>query len=229
MAVLVICFVGAQSFIQASDETVGAPCPKLSDYNIYNGAPSNLIPSPAFSLYELSSTLFSDYAEKQRLISIPAGTKLKAVDDGLPVFPDGTILAKTFYYYNDNRDTSKGKRIIETRIMVKAGPLWNAATYVWNAEQTDAFLASAASTISIKWINEDGSERKVAYNIPSSKQCGTCHRSESTHTLRDAAAPSRPWRQNTCVVIARAAAAETYCFGITYATNDSRPLYVGPS
>jgi hypothetical protein len=30
-----------------------------------------------------------DYAEKQRLVKLPAGTKLSAVDDKLLDFPDG--------------------------------------------------------------------------------------------------------------------------------------------
>lgn len=37
--------------------------------------------------------LFTDYAEKQRLIKLPEGYKLTAVSDELPYFPDGTIVA----------------------------------------------------------------------------------------------------------------------------------------
>ncbi|MCP2937417.1 hypothetical protein NK983_32460, partial [Salmonella enterica subsp. enterica serovar Typhimurium] len=82
----------------------------------------------------------SDYAEKQRLIKIPVGTKINALDDGLPNFPDGSIIVKTFYYYNNKKDTARGKRIMETRLLIKHVGKWNAATYIWNQDQTDAKL-----------------------------------------------------------------------------------------
>jgi hypothetical protein len=84
--------------------------PKLSDYAIYSGKASNLQPSNDYKFYELSSQLFSDYSEKQRIIKLPAGTKLATVDNGLVDFPESTIIVKTFYYCNDTRDATKGKK-----------------------------------------------------------------------------------------------------------------------
>ena len=75
---------------------------------------SNLAPSSQFHTYNIASTLFTDYAEKLRLIKIPTGTKLQTNGDGLLQFPDGTVIAKTFYYYNDVSNPSLGKKIIET-------------------------------------------------------------------------------------------------------------------
>ena len=69
--------------------------PKLSDYNIFSGGPQALVPGNGFQLYELATGLFTDYAEKQRLIKVPAGTTITVVNDGLPNFPDGTILDST--------------------------------------------------------------------------------------------------------------------------------------
>ena len=60
--------------------------------------------------FELSTSLFTDYAEKQRLIKLPANTKLIGISDGLPEFPDETVLAKTFYYYVDKSDSTKKKK-----------------------------------------------------------------------------------------------------------------------
>src|SRR6478736_3784091 len=86
--------------------------PHLSDYHIFQGNPSQLNPSPDFTIYELSTQLFTDYAAKQRLIKIPSGQVINPIDDKLPDFPSGTILVKTFYYYHKNQDTSKGKQLI---------------------------------------------------------------------------------------------------------------------
>jgi uncharacterized repeat protein (TIGR03806 family) len=148
---------------------------KLSEYNIFQGDPAELIPSPDFHLYELSTELFTDYAEKQRLIKIPPGYKLTGVDDGLPDFPDGTILVKTFYYYNDTRDHSKGKKIIETRLEIKSNLNWNVSTYLWNEEQTDATLITTGLNKTINWIDQQGRGKVISYHIPSNRECTTCH------------------------------------------------------
>ena len=153
--------------------------PKLSEYHIYLGNPSDLTPTKEFLKYELASTLFTDYAEKSRLIKVPAGTKLEITNNGLPQFPDGTILVKTFYYWNDKRDTTKGKRIIETRILLKANNEWQAGTYVWNIEQTEAVLTAGGMKANVSWLDEKGTSKEIAYKVPSVKQCGSCHNSNN--------------------------------------------------
>src|SRR5690606_5663212 len=91
---------------------------KLSDYKIYDGNPIDLIPNNDFQLYVIASQLFSDYAQNLRLMYLPENTKLKALDDGLLEFPGGTIIVKTFFYYNDERNHSLGKKLIETRVLI---------------------------------------------------------------------------------------------------------------
>lgn len=147
----------------------------LTDHNIFQGKPSDLIPGNGFLLYEIPTQLFSDFAEKQRLIKVPAGEKLTALNNGLPNFPEGTILVKTFYYFNDKRDTSKGKKIIETRLLVKKEGKWNVGTYAWNNEQTDANLISAGRNKTFEWITENGNTKTVSFHIPSNRECATCH------------------------------------------------------
>jgi len=154
--------------------------PKLSDYPIFMGNPQALVPGNGFQLYELATGLFTDYAEKQRLIKVPPGTTISAVNDGLPQFPDGAILVKTFYYFNDKRVPSKGKRLIETRLLIKNNNQWVAGTYVWNKEQTDAALAASSSTTPVNWIDEKGAARKISYRIPGARDCASCHNANNT-------------------------------------------------
>ena len=154
--------------------------PKLSEYNIFQGISSNLNPSVDFHLYELSTQLFTDYAEKQRLIKIPAGTKMSAIDNGLLEFPDGTVIAKTFFYYNDKRDTAKGKKIMETRLLIKNGSTWSAGTYLWNDAQTDGTLATTGVNKSISWMDAAGNPNIISYHVPSKNECNTCHQSNKT-------------------------------------------------
>lgn len=152
----------------------------LSAYGIFDGTPADLLPSEDFELLELSSALFTDYAHKQRLIKIPEGTSITKSGDGSLDFPDGTILTKTFFYFNDERDTSLGKRIIETRLEIKESGTWNIATYLWNESQTDATLKLDGQDTPVSWINSQGNNRSTLYHVPTQNECMTCHQSNST-------------------------------------------------
>jgi uncharacterized repeat protein (TIGR03806 family) len=175
--------------------------PKLSDYNIFQGEAAALTPSTDFHVYELATELFTDYAEKQRLIKVPTGTTLKVVDGGLPDFPEGTMLVKTFYYYNDKRDPSKGKKIIETRLEIKSNSKWNVGTYLWNEQQTDAALITTGLSKTINWINDKGEGNVIAYHIPSTRECATCHNAS------DAIIPIGPKFRNMNIEVTRNSAA----------------------
>lgn len=152
---------------------------KLSQHKIFKGNPSELIPNDKYEVLELNSKLFTDYSYKQRLVNIPDGKTIEKTSNGELIFPDGTILTKTFFYPYDERDWSKGKKIIETRLEVKEKNTWNIATYVWNDEQTDAFLNMDGKKVSVNWINSDGNNQKIKYEVPSSNQCVLCHQSNS--------------------------------------------------
>ena len=168
-----LAMTGLTSWKQQKKDTVFLP--QLSDYHIFKGPLHNLAPEAGFHPYHLATPLFTDYAEKQRLIRLPEGTKMTKIDQGLPDFPDGTLLVKTFYYYNDKRDTARGRRIMETRLMIRFIGKWLAATYAWNEAQTDATLQKGGSNSTVSWITATGETRTLSYHIPSPKECGTCH------------------------------------------------------
>ena len=153
---------------------------KLSQYAIYQGNISNLQPTNGYHLYELSTELFTDYAEKQRLVKIPEGKTMIPSGDGLPDFPDGTTLVKTFYYYRDMRDTSKGKNCVETRILVKKDQQWSAGTYLWNSDQTDANLITSGLNKTINWIDSQGNGKVISYQVPNERACASCHNANNS-------------------------------------------------
>lgn len=152
----------------------------LSKYKLYQGIASNLNPSEDFHLLELSSILFTDYAYKQRLIKLPEGTQITVSNSGGIEFPDGTILSKTFFYYNDDRDTSLGKQIIETRLLIKGNDTWNIASYEWNQNQTEAILSINGVDKQLSWINQNGQTKSTVYHVPSQNECMTCHQSNES-------------------------------------------------
>jgi len=128
-----------------------------------------------YHLYELATTHFIDYAEKQRLIKLPAGSILTPNGNGLPDFPDETILVKIFYYFNDKRNLNQGRQLIETRLLIKDKLQWSIGTYVWNKEQTEATLQASGSTRNINWIDDIGKKQVINYHIPTHTECTTCH------------------------------------------------------
>lgn len=149
--------------------------PQLSTYQIFTGQMSDLTPASDYHLYELSTELFSDYAEKQRLIKVPTGTQLRMTGDSLPDFPNGSIIAKTFFYYNDKRDVSKGKKVMETRLLIKYSDVWHAAAYLWNEAQTEATLLQSGYDQEVNWIDANGTGRVINYHVPTQVDCITCH------------------------------------------------------
>jgi uncharacterized repeat protein (TIGR03806 family) len=167
---LVIAVAGT-STVKRSDPQL---LPRLSAYHLDS--------DPGFIKYELATPLFSDYAEKERGIKIPQGTTLTITGDRLPVFPDGTILVKTFFYWLDKRDTTKGKQLVETRLLIKSAGGWQAGTYVWDKEQKEALLTTSGLKKTLNWIDEAGTNRNIRYQVPTNDQCATCHKANKEIT-----------------------------------------------
>lgn len=155
------------------------PYPKLSDYHFFEGEMKNQIPSLNVIPYEPRSVLFSDYAHKKRFVWMPDGTKATYNDDdNILELPIGAALIKTFYY--DDVQPNNTTRIIETRIMIRQATGWIFAEYVWNSEQTEAFLDLAGSYTPVSWKDENNVIRDVNYRIPSEVQCIVCHKIKET-------------------------------------------------
>ena len=150
--------------------------PNLSELNLFVGNLNELNSTSLAFDYTLNTPLFSDYSHKKRIIVLPENTAMEYNGDGLPLFPDNTLIAKTFYYNLDERDLSLGKQIIETRLLIKINGLWETGNYKWNEDQTDATLDLTPDTIDVSWIDINGQNNSINYKIPSDNQCFTCHR-----------------------------------------------------
>ena len=152
-----------------------APLMKLSEYGIFQGSIASQEPAEGVIPYHLNTPLFTDYAEKLRFVKLPAGSKVIYNDSAVFNFPVGTSLIKTFYYPNDFRDPSKGRRLMETRILVHEPGGWKALPYIWNAEQTDAILDVAGEMAKVNYIDDRGRKQSRDYIIPNMNQCKGCH------------------------------------------------------
>ena len=178
------------SFKTAPPRVIAEFLPNLSDLNLFSGDLNSLTPSQYAFEYNLITPLFSDYSSKQRIVALPEGTKITPNGEGMPDFPENTLIAKTFFYNIDDRDTSLGKTIIETRILLKKNGLWETGDYIWNDDQTEAVLDNSGSEVPITYIDSEGDTQNVNYKIPSGFDCAECH------VIADVAAPLGPKLRN---------------------------------
>ncbi len=147
----------------------------LSDYGFFKGDLKNLEPVEGVVHYELNSPLFSDYAYKKRFIKFPEGTSAVYSHDDVFDFPEGTVLIKNFYYPADFRKPDEKIRILETRLLILEEGNWKALPYIWNNEQSEAFLDVSGKNIDVEWTHYDGEIRTVNYSVPDMNQCKGCH------------------------------------------------------
>lgn len=158
------------------------PYAKLSDYHFFEGQLSLQNPSYKVIPYRPASELFSDYAHKKRFVWMPSDVKA-SYDGAANVlnFPTGAVLIKTFYY--DNIQPGNTTKIIETRLLIRKSDGWKLYDYIWNEEQTEAYLDTDQNGhfIPISWI-ENGITKSTTYKIPSQTECVTCHKINPNQT-----------------------------------------------
>ncbi len=149
--------------------------PTLSSYGFFTGPLKNLEPAAGVTPYELNAALFTDYAHKKRFIKIPQGTRARYHATDVLTFPEGTVLIKNFFYPADFRTPATNWRILETRLLLLENGTWKALPYIWNEEQTEAYLDVAGKTLPVSWTHTDGRVRTTNYSIPNANQCKGCH------------------------------------------------------
>ncbi|MEM6554739.1 MAG: SO2930 family diheme c-type cytochrome [Pseudomonadota bacterium] len=172
----------------------------LSDWGVFDISSGALVLSDGVVPYDLNTPLFTDYAHKLRTIWIPDGAQTAAfIADDYPGFPVGTVISKTFYYpqgpegssvvlkvsdvegqLNPALDNLSEVRLMETRLLVRRDSGWDAISYVWNAEQTDAILTKIGDAQSLVLVDEDENQSEFAYIVPNINQCAGCHAPNNT-------------------------------------------------
>lgn len=151
------------------------PYPRLSDYAFFAGALKKLQPNARVLPYEPITPLFTDYAHKARFVWMPEGVQATVDKEGFIQFPGHSVLIKNFYYPADFRKPEADLDMVETRLLVKRAGKWEAFTYVWNDQDTDAELNVVGDFKGVSWTDEQGRARAVDYAVPNKNQCKSCH------------------------------------------------------
>ena len=140
---------------------------KLSAFGLFQANDPKL---PLGLPYELRTPLFSDYADKARFISLPAGQQATVGADGRVQFPVGTVLVKSFGWADVN-----GGRPVETRLLIHRAGGWVALPYVWDADGRDATLKVAGTRVPVTFKHADDTAQTISYAVPNKNQCKDCH------------------------------------------------------
>lgn len=124
--------------------------------------------------------LWTDGARKQRWIYLPPGTAIDGSRADAWQFPVGTRFWKEFSF---------GART-ETRYIVRTRNGWRFATYVWNANETEA-VRGGATTHEVM--------PGVAHRVPSEGECRACHGNGASPVLGFTALQLSPDRDPNAV------------------------------
>ncbi len=143
--------------------------PALSDYGFFADLKART-PATRVVGYHLNTPLFSDYAEKQRFLYVPAGKKAAYDPANVLALPVGSALIKTFGYEQDG-----AFKPLETRLLLHRASGWVAIPYVWNADGSDAVLKRAGTRIPVTFTDPSGQPRTISYAVPNQNQCKDCH------------------------------------------------------
>ena len=158
------------------------PLDKLSDYHFFDGDLKNQNPTLNVLPFKPTSEAFHDYAKAKRFVWMPLNTVATYVSDDTTLnFPEGSALIKTLYY--NNVEPSNSTKILETQLLIKKDNGWNTFVYIWNDDQTEAFLDTTnnGAIVPVTWL-ESGNSKSVDYKIQSQSECISCHKLNNTTT-----------------------------------------------
>lgn len=174
---------------------------KLSETGLFASTKDH-IPAPGVIPYSVNAALWSDGAEKLRLLAVPGDAQIEfetvtypqPAPGSLPGwrFPHGTVLVKTFSLEMEEGNPASTRRL-ETRLLHHeripgsdevGAQMWHGYTYVWNEAQTDAVLLDKNGRDEMYTIRQkDGTERKQAWHFPSRAECTLCHTMSAKYVL----------------------------------------------
>ncbi|MGD9856949.1 MAG: PQQ-dependent sugar dehydrogenase, partial [Planctomycetaceae bacterium] len=135
-------------------------------------------PHPGMIPYSVNSPLWSDGADKQRLIGLPGTEKITFHSGKSWEFPNGTVLVKTFALNTtDEAAPAPATRRIETRLLTKQDNEWFGYSYEWHDDQSDATLVEAPGKDREYHVLDAaaGAALTQKWRFPSRSECMVCH------------------------------------------------------
>jgi putative heme-binding domain-containing protein len=156
----------------------------LSGTGLFASVPGHKL-APGVYPFEVSVGAWADGATSERFVALPNREAVKWHDERqkigyvewLPfslVFPKDSVLGRTLTL---ELEPGKTKRI-ETQLLHYDGAFWQAYTFAWRDDQTDADLIPADGTEKYFLVADKrvpGGKREQMWSFASRTQCLTCH------------------------------------------------------
>src|SRR5262249_17867633 len=133
--------------------------------------------------YSINVPLWSDHADKERFIALPARGQVRVSEKDKWGFPTGTVLVKTFFL-NLTRNDPKTRRRLETRLLVRHPVGWEGCTALWNDEGAEAtlHLGGLKKPYPVREKAGDSARAQTWYS-PSHSDCKACHTRVADYVL----------------------------------------------
>lgn len=167
-----------------NNQTASFPT-KLSETGIFENT-SKLQPAEGVIEYDINAHHWADGTHSRQWIALPNHTQVTLFEEsdwktgeseGRFVFPTDSVAVKTVSYFTNAQDTDSEKHI-ETQLLHKNGEEWAAYNYIWNEEQTDAFLQEDRASdrkLIIKDLTAPNGQRVQTWHHSSRSECLLCH------------------------------------------------------
>lgn len=167
---------------------------RLSDSGLFASIPRHQV-APGVLSFSVNAEQWSDGASAERFVAVPGNDPIRVAPRPRAIpgsmfsratdFPLNSVLMKTLSVDLVQGDPGSRRRV-ETQILHFDGREWQAYTYEWNDEQTDAALVDRVGknrTLNIRDANVDGGQSSVTWRFAARAECIRCHNPWSEYTL----------------------------------------------
>lgn len=167
---------------------------KLSETGLFSNVTKHE-PAAGVLPFSINVEQWSDFATAERWVGVPGNETIGLHRKALPV--PGSQFSRAVDPANDmvllktltlelEAGKPESRRRIETQTLHYDGREWQAYTYEWNDEQTDAVLVDRQGknrTFMVTDPNEPGGKRTQVWRFSSRGECLRCHNPWSEHAL----------------------------------------------
>ncbi len=142
-----------------------------------------LLPAPGVVPYSVLAPLWSDGARADHLLGIPGDARISTADGREVIsgrmwyWPSNTVVARTLSL-ETVRGEAGSRRRVETQMLHFDGQGWNAYTFRWRPDQSDADLVPVEGTNTVVQVQDaaaPGGRRELAWRFLGRAECFRCH------------------------------------------------------
>ena len=148
----------------------------LSQTGLFESTLNHKVVSSAIG-YDVMAPAWNNGANAERFFLLPPGQKAIVTEEGGWEFPRDGVVFQTLTLPIGTKSTTNSLRI-ETRVFIKRDKHWSAYSYLWNGDQSDAYLVEKDG-VTVDLVDHFGdriqSESIVNWQVPSRTQCFACH------------------------------------------------------